>query len=179
MSITLYLGPMFASKTTALLDKYVDKKTLAIKPILDDRFSAISASAIFTHDGLSIPCITMETHMKFIEHDIPEIVLIDEGQFFTNLAEACGFFAAKGCRVYVAALSGTSECRPWKPVSDLIPICDEIVHCKAKLCNRCRRGKASFTALRPEEGVKKGDILIGGAEKYEPVCRECWDLKNK
>lgn len=77
-------------------------------------------------------------------------------------------WASGGSRVYVSALNGKSDLTQWDSVSELIPICDEIMYIKATLCMRCRKNKASFTAVK--RGVQKdGAVLIGGGETYEPV----------
>lgn len=172
MSITLFTGPMFSGKTSALISKYVDGgSTLAIKPRMDTRYSA---EFITSHDGKRIPASLFSTYLP--KENIAEnvrIVLIDEGQFFFNLPEACRYYADElGLEVYVAALNGTSDMKPWPHVSHLIPVCDDIVHMKAKECSMCHQRSAPFTIYNVPGG-KVGMVEIGGADKYSPVCRTC------
>lgn len=168
MSVTLYMGPMFGGKTSALIGHYVDGKTIAFKYMADKRYSD---TAIVSHDGIFIPA----TSCLQLPHNIRgsyETVLVDEGQFFENLREAVQAYISFGLKVYISALSGTSELTAWPKISEIIPICDDIVHLKARLCMRCRKRQAPFTAVK--RGTQKKDqIEIGGADKYEPVCRFC------
>lgn len=168
MSITLYMGPMFSGKTSALIGHYVQDKTIAFKYTADKRYSD---TAIVSHDGLCIPatsCLQLPPHVE----GSYEIVLVDEGQFFGNLREAAQAYSSFGLKVYISALNGTSELSPWAAVSEVVPICDDVVHLKARLCMCCRKRQAPFTAIK--KGTQKKDqIVIGGADKYEPVCRLC------
>jgi thymidine kinase len=115
----------------------------------------------------------------YLPEELPECktVLIDEGQFFRKggddaFRKTCTAYANAGINVYISALNGTSEQEPWETVSDIIPICDEIHHLKAKLCMRCRKRAAPFTGLKRGQ-TKNGQIKVGGSDEYEPVCRFC------
>ena len=180
MSVTLYTGPMFSGKTSALISHYVEGETVAFKHSTDLRY--VSTEEIVSHDGLRIPATKLRWLPSVKDHifDGKKAVLIDEGQFFDHhppdersLNVACLLYAQAGLNVYVSALNGTSEMGQWKTVSDLIPICDEIHHLKAKLCMRCRKRAAPFTAVKRGE-LKSGQVLVGGSETYEPVCRCCF-----
>jgi thymidine kinase len=176
MPVTLYIGPMFSSKTTTLIGQYAEGDTIAYKFSADKRYSA---DAIVSHDGLSIPATSCDL-LPVLEDKVRdrygmplfETVLIDESQFFENLREAVGSYVKLGLKVYITALSGTSELTPWQRVSEILPICDDIVHLKAKLCMRCHRHQAPFTAVK-KDAQKIGLVDIGGADKYEPVCGRC------
>ena len=168
MSVTLYIGPMFSGKTTALVSKYVEGDTMSFKHTADDRYGY--NSRIITHGGLSVPAKQVSVVPLVVA--CKRVVLIDEGQFFCNIREAALHYARCGSDVYITALSGTSELGAWGNVSDLIPICDDVVHLKAPLCMRCRARPAPFTATKV--GItKSGEVKVGGAETYEPVCRNC------
>ncbi len=172
MSITLYTGPMFSGKTSALISKYVEGCTVCFKLVNDNRYEQ-ETPRICSHDGLSIPCIDTPPEIDVSMAHGFDVVIIDEGQFFNNLVEVCVKLANMGVNVYVSALNGTSELGKWQTVSDLLPHCDDIIHLKAKLCMRCRKNPACFTALR-QGIIKNGAISIGGIDKYEPVCRKCY-----
>ena len=129
---------------------------------------------IKSHDGISIPAIAKETLYcgKSTLPDGTKRVLIDEGQFFSDLAVGCVYYLSLGIDVYVAALNGTSERKPWQSVSRLIPHVDKITHLSATRCSICRKRRAPFTAVA-EGCVKSTEVEIGGADKYIPVCRYC------
>ena len=168
MSVTLFLGPMFSGKTTALIARY-NKDAIAFKHTIDRRDAE---DVIVSHNGLTIPARAM--------HELPEscggarTVLIDEGQFFNaeTITYAVQRYAAEGADVYISALNGTSERTQWETVSELLPLCDDIQFMKAKLCMRCRAAPAPFTALK-HLGKKAGKIMVGDSAEYLPVCRAC------
>jgi len=170
--IKLYIGPMFSGKTSKLISKYTGpEECLAIKPTQDTR---CLATEIKSHDGITIPAIAIPR----LDSDKPEIsltiqrVLVDEGQFFPDLALGCMQLVSMGIDVYVAALNGTSEREPWPSVSALIPHADKIEHVTAVRCSICKKRRAPFTAVK--KGCEKtGTVMIGGAESYFPVCRNC------
>jgi thymidine kinase len=179
MSLTLYIGPMFAGKTNSLIAKYVEGETLAFKNSIDKRYE--DGARIVSHDGLSIPAWSYYNIPLFSITEMPlgiKTVLIDEGQFFPNLREACEHYSGVLVMdVYVSALSGTSELGAWDSVSNIIPICDDIQHLKAKLCMRCHKRAAPFTAVKYGV-VKKGTVKVGGSKDYDCVCRDCFEKNN-
>jgi thymidine kinase len=77
--IKLYLGCMFSGKTSSIIDKYVsDGSCLGIKPLIDTRGDT---SAITSHNGASIPAITLKKLCLIPAASIPPVrgrVLIDE-----------------------------------------------------------------------------------------------------
>jgi thymidine kinase len=147
---------------------------LAIKPRTDNRGCV---DKITNHEGVSIPATSVIklcdiANPTFVLKDTIKCVLIDEGQFFQDLVLGCNYFVSLGLKVYVAALNGTSERTPWGSISFLIPHADRITHLTANKCSICNVNRAPFTALK--DNVRKcGDVLIGGADKYMPLCRKC------
>jgi thymidine kinase len=174
--IKLYIGPMFSGKTSKLISKYTGPNDcVVIKPAKDTR---CQSTEIRSHDGIAIPAIAIDR----LYYDRPYLppttrrILIDEGQFFNELSMGCMFFISLGIDVYVAALNGTSERKPWGAVTYLIPHADKIKHMTAVRCSMCMKKRAPFTALK-EGLVKDEEVMIGGAESYIPVCRTCTQMR--
>jgi len=171
--ITLILGPMFASKSTALLawerrSKFAKRSVIAFKHAIDTRYSR--SGSIVTHDGHALQhAVVTDTLMKHLEvasqHDV---ILIDEGQFFSDLQEFC-VACGDEKHIVVAALSGDFQRRPFQPVLPIIAMADKIEH----LCATCVKcgGDAAFSARISEETAQ---TVVGGTDKYEPRCGDCF-----
>src|SRR4051794_20572552 len=83
-SLTVITGPMFAGKTSLLIEKYNQlknfRKRLVFKPSIDKRYSSIN---IVSHRGEEIKAISI-TNIEEIEQykEQAEIIFIDEIHFF-------------------------------------------------------------------------------------------------
>lgn len=167
-NVVLFTGPMFAGKTERLIDIYYTKKAVfVIKPTIDTR---CEFDRIVSHSGAWVPAVAAA---KLLPVPLPahtKVVCIDEGQFFPDLVEGVVNIARLGVDVYVAALNGTSDQKPWPQISDLFPYVTEVVYIPAAVCSRCNSKPAHFTKRLAQS---KDVILIGGAGDYMPVCRNC------
>lgn len=93
---------------------------------------------------------------------------IDEGQFFVDIVEFAEQAANNGKIVIVSSLGGTFLRGTFNNIIDLIPKAEKIKKLAA-ICKLCK-SSASFTFRTADENDQS---LIGGEEKYMPVCREC------
>lgn len=166
-TITLFTGPMFAGKTTRLIELFDQEDTVAIKPLIDTRHPV---GWIISHTGARIPCAMLGEN---VVSERTKKVLIDEGQFVENLREMCVMFARIGIDVYVSALNATSEQEEWPEVSKLIPVCTEIIFVRSGHCETCKLAAASHTVTKPCGAAKEGKIHIGGKNMYASVCTRC------
>lgn len=172
--ITLILGPMFASKSTALLawerrSKFAKRNVVAFKHSIDTRYS--TSDKIVTHDGNVLEnAIVAENLMPFVEEAKKfDVVLVDEGQFFPDLLDFCSALPEK--HIVIAALSGDFQRKPFNPVVDIFAMADTIQH----LCATCVRcgNDAPFSARITAETAQ---TVVGGSDKYEPRCGQCFNL---
>ena len=197
MSINLCLGPMFAGKTSWLIDTwdmYVAdmgmETIMAIKPIIDTRYSKediVSHVDKVSHAQRKIPAIQITSMQEFLEHHLNDqvmTVLIDEGQFIVDLVDGCLRLVDMGIHVYISALNATAEQKPWPVISELIAQADTIEHLQAT-CAICGMCFAAHTRVKPVDGdcalakcPKGTSVRIGGANIYEPVCRHCLIMHN-
>jgi thymidine kinase len=172
--ITLVIGPMFASKSTALLawerrSKFAKRTVVAFKHCIDARYS--SKNTIVTHDGnlLDNAVVTdkLLPHVEFaLQYDV---ILIDEGQFFDDLSEFVQLINSEKKHIVIAALSGDYKRVPFGPVVPLIAMADKIQH-QCATCVKCG-GDAPFTARISTETLQ---TVVGGSDKYEPRCSACF-----
>ncbi len=174
--IKLILGPMFSGKTSTLLSeleraKIAKKKVVLIRPNTDDR-------KFLTHSGIESPIdevfldeiCQLENKLEY------DVVGVDEGQFFANLAHDVNFLANNGVKVIISALNGTSEQEPFEGIQDLIPFAEEVIK-KNAVCMECGSDFASYSYYKA--GEKKDKVKTGGASDYEALCRKCYNIKRQ
>lgn len=164
---------------------------ILIKPVIDDRSG--SAEITSTHpsplgsSGASrqrsgIPAERLSDVIGREDVRRAEVIGIDEGQFFPDLLR--GVLALSlHARVYVSALSSTWRGVPFledgktsNPLA-LVPHSSPVIALHG-VCVGCgdRARPAIYSMLRSSEtgGVLEGDVKIGGAELYSPMCRWCY-----
>lgn len=178
MSLTLIIGPMFAGKSSAILQRVrraqvLGWKHLVVTCAIDTRYD-ISGSRIVTHDHAGVEALgvkVLKGVRDLAEYKEARLIIVEEGQFLPDLYDfVLGAVEEDGKEVVVVGLDGDSDRRPFGKVLDLIPLSDEIVRITS-LCKRCGDGTAAlFSAL--VSGTKEGQVHVGGADMYEPLCRK-------
>ena len=176
MHLTLILGPMFAGKSSAILARLrraevLGWPSLVLTSSLDTRYD--ETQAIKTHDQDSAAAVGTSMLMSVkggAAYKDAKLVIIEEAQFFSDLFDfVVAAVETDGKDVVVVGLDGDSERRPFGDVLRLVPLADEVVRLTA-LCKQCGDGTAAlFSAL--VQGEKTEQICVGGADRYEPMCR--------
>lgn len=175
-SIHVIVGPMFAGKTTALLNRVqvelsAGRRVAMVKSEKDTRYGL---NAVVSHDGIQMPCLAVPNLAAF-RNKIGEeaykkldVVGIDEAHFFKDLYSFCQIAADhEGKTVIVAGLDGDFLRKSFGSILDLIPLADTIV----KLSSHCELcGKAAHFTFRKTDDMNKE--VIGGKDVYMPVCRQ-------
>jgi thymidine kinase len=88
--IILILGPMFAGKTTKLIEmvnRYtiMKKNTIVIRYQFDERYS--NERKIVTHDKKEYPAVPMSSITSQMETLVEfDVIGIDEGQFYSDVS---------------------------------------------------------------------------------------------
>ena len=169
--LELIIGPMFSGKTSRLIQikqKYtiLNKKILTLKPIIDNRYS--QQSVIVTHDQNRSECISRFTLSEVYDIDNYDVIIIEEGQFFSDLFEYVIKWS-KTKKVYVAGLNGDANQNLFGDLYKLIPLADNIVFLTA-LCKVCNDGTPAIFTKK----MISNDIIVevGGSEMYQAVCRK-------
>lgn len=175
MSIEVITGPMFAGKTTELLQRiqryrYCDYNIITFKPLMDTRYS--SSSEIVTHTGKKETESVVTTEILDLDLIPPDtrVVCIDEGQFFSNIVSFSEDCRKKGYRVIISCLDLTSELKPFPNMGELFCKADTVTKLKA-VCMLCKKRDAGFSKCLVE---KKDNILIGSHGMYIASCFECF-----
>jgi len=188
--LKLFIGPMYASKTTHLLQEIMDdinmdskKKILFINHLSDTR----SDGPFSTHNKELMQCFdfTKSKNVTFIKTDqlntvdtrYYDIILIDEAQFFMNANDLYDFCNTNvrlhNKYICVASLIADSNCKKFGSVIDLIPMSDEIHHLYAK-CTICARNGMPNTPAAFTKKIVDNDsqIIIDVDDKaFIAVCR--------
>jgi thymidine kinase len=190
-SLTLIDGPMFANKTSTLIELikiYVneinpDFDLTVIKPTTDNRYAK---SELVSHNGLRYPALECapdellillqkEISIKGKFAHMKHKIFIDEGHFFQNLYDAVNLCLDAGIDVVVSGINIDYMMNPFQEMQKLQNIAKTHILCSA-YCNEC--GKlARYTKIRPEV-VHSNDssvVIVGGSDKYAPYCgkKEC------
>lgn len=175
--ISLILGSMYSGKTTEMLTslrryQLAKKRCLLIRYSHDMRYDEQARNGgIVTHDGHEFVFDTFRcdrlSKADGVIRDY-DVIGIDEGQFFTDIADA-DTYADIGKIVVVSALDGDYLRRPFGNIHLLIPHCEKVVK-KNAVCSECGED-AAFT-----KRIVAGDALIdiGADDKYRAACRQCY-----
>ena len=172
--ITLFLGSMKSSKTSKLLE-ILDKaqyrwgiKTVFVRPDIDNR------KFLSRYNYIKSNILTCKKLNDVIEQlKNYNLICIDEGQFLDDLGPVCDELSLKGIEIYIAALNGDSDMKPWQSISECIPYVDNIERLSG-VCENCGKLRTTFSFY---EG-KKDKVEIGDS-KYRIYCRECWNEISK
>jgi len=78
--------------------------------------------------------------------------------------------AEKGKVVIISALDGTFQRKPFGRILELIPMAEQISKLTS-VCAVCGKDASFSQRLTLEQDVE----VIGGAEMYRPVCRQCFN----
>lgn len=189
--LTLYVGPMFAGKSSRLLLDYKASSDvepfgkLLVKPEIDNRYAD---DKVVTHDKVSEPCFTIKklnelplkgyfrklykAFEQYKERDSDSYfrLYIDECHFFEDLVPSIKHFLSLGIDVICAGLDVTSTGDVFKNMEGAFGLADKIV----KLRGRCQfcMGHSKYTLRKFSDDR---EVLVGGEESYIPVCGSCFD----
>ncbi|MDP4222648.1 MAG: thymidine kinase [Bacteroidota bacterium] len=177
-SVEVITGSMFSGKTEELMRRlrratFAGLKVQIFKPSIDVRYSE---SKVISHDERSIVSTPVDnaSSILLLAGDA-NVVGIDEAQFFDNsIIEVCGRLANSGLRVVVAGLDMDFMGNPFGPMPGLLSIAEVVTKLHA-ICMRCG-SLAQYSFRKSDEA---GVVVLGEKEKYEPLCRECYNRAMK
>lgn len=174
--IIVYTGPMFSSKSVMMFFAHergmiAEKKVLAFKPKLDDRFgdSVIKSRKL----EAILKAVDISDISELTEYDA-DVYIIDEFQFLKGDISIIQKMANEGKIFHIAGLDMTAEGKPFGPMPELLAIADQ-VNKQVAVCNDCKEENAIYSFFL---GKKDKDIVVGNRE-YIPLCRTCWSKRMK
>jgi thymidine kinase len=180
--LTVYAGPMYAGKTTALIAELEtsieDNKTvLVLKPKIDNRYAT---EDVVSHDGTSlrketghtVQCLELNESVPLKDLEDIDVLLIDEAQFFNELCyESIPVYLEHGIDVIAVGLDMDSEGKGFGSMPFLLEQAN-IVYKLSSICSIC--GDEATRTFRKFTASSSSQVLIGGNETYEPRCLEHW-----
>jgi thymidine kinase len=184
-TMELIIGPMFSGKTTRLIaqiSRYsiAHKRCAVIRHSVDTRYEELR-----THCGQCckaaniINCTSIKDVLftQTIRSPDYDVIGIDETQFFAYDEKSTWIMAREiddacmcGKTIICAGLDTNWLREPYNYISGLVSRADVITKLRA-ICMRCDR-EAIYSARKPDSGADGNPI--GGADKYEALCRRCY-----
>ena len=167
MVVHLFLGPMFAGKTSKMLEMH--ERIGGV--ILDFHEGNMEKGMVMNHDGYSGMGIKTRCLFDVLESiENYRNIFINEGQFFDDLYE----FVLEAeswdeCNVYIFALDGDFKRRPMGHISQVLPLCDRVEKLRGK-CTLCVN-----ESLFSKRTVKSEEQYLPDASAYMPLCRKCYN----
>lgn len=183
-NLHIYIGPMYAGKTTKLINTYeecLDKEenTIILTHSSEVRYSIDKLS---THDQKKVSCFKSESIVEFMTEQKDTIeksrtILIDECQFFSDLPKILHLVNELHKNVYIFGLDGDFQRNKFGQILDLIPHCDTIEKLSAS-CNMCtsNTGHSSPAIFSHRTSTSNEQVLVGSQDEYQSLCRSCYNL---
>ncbi|NOY36519.1 MAG: thymidine kinase [Chlorobi bacterium] len=171
--IEVITGSMFSGKTEELIRrlkraKLANQKVEIFKPGIDNRYSE---NDVVSHDSNAIHSTPVDTsaNILLLAYDV-DVVGIDEAQFFDEgLVGVCNQLADQGIRVIVAGLDMDYERNPFGPMPGLLASAEYVTKVHA-ICMQC----GNLAQYSHRKITKKGQVIVGEKDIYEPLCRACY-----
>lgn len=177
MSITVYTGPMFSSKSDRLLEQMrryeiAKRRVMLFKPAIDDRYDE---TKVVSHSGQGLDAIPLASIDELWGRHLEDVQVLglDEVQFFFDPLEwidKLRALSARGVVVYVAGLDMDFMGKPFETTKELMAVANK-VYKQTAICMEC--GQEAMYTQRIVDGkeVTEGEsIQVGGVELYEPRC---------
>ena len=184
-SLELYIGPMYAGKSTELIRiinryKCLNKNILVINHVFNNRYGS---TGLTTHNHEKVEkCIILENLKDLHNEEFDnifkntEVIIIEELQFFKDAYDTITNWCDAHNKIVIGAgLDGDFMRNPFGDIYRLIPHAEKVIKLTA-LCKKCGDGTiAAFTRR-----ITKNDevTLVGSDEAYEAVCRKHYLLQN-
>lgn len=189
--LKVILGPMFSGKSSTLINdinkyRFITDKMVVVNSILDKqrhsdmKIDENGIGQLKTHDSKTFPAIMLKNlselntnkfyNKKYLDSSI---ILIDEGQFYSDLYSFLKTELAKpgNKKFIVAGLSSDINQNPIGDIIKLIPLADDIIKLSA-FCVYCKDATpGNFTKLLISSN-SNSNIKVGAKEIYAPVCRK-------
>ncbi|MCD1146628.1 thymidine kinase [Peptoniphilus sp. KCTC 25270] len=181
--LLLHTGSMFSGKTSSL-EREIKRfriagyHTLVFKPSIDNRNNR---DAIKSHDNEEIDAYSVDTVAaldEIAEREKADVIAVDEVQFLGGSVEEVLAVFNKyldcGKTVVCAGLDMDFETNPFDLVKEIMARADYVEKHHA-VCASC--GADAWISHRTTKEEER--VVIGATEKYEPLCRVCYNLKLK
>ena len=172
--IEVICGSMFSGKTVELIRRlrraeFANQELILFKPKIDNRYSKKN---VVSHSGNAFEGVLVEKASEILRHiNEHKVVAIDEAQFFDDeIVSVCKTLSGQGIRVILAGLDMDYTGKPFGPMPNLLSVAEYVTKVHA-ICVSCGN-LAQFSHRTVED---KSQVLVGAVEKYQPLCRACFN----
>ncbi len=172
--IEVVCGSMFSGKTEELIRRlkraqFANQRLLLFKPKIDDRYHEEN---VVSHQGSSLSAHVIDHSSEILKIWTNEkVVAVDEAQFFDEgITEVSNVLAKKGVRVILAGLDMDYKGVPFGPMPALLAIAEYVTKVHA-ICVSC----GNLAQFSHRTVTETGQVLVGAVEKYQPLCRSCYN----
>lgn len=159
--IHLILGPMYAGKTTKLLELYE-----LYRGVVFDYAEFNGEGFMVSHNKKTVPCLKRMTLIDS-EWITDGPLFVNEAQFFPDLLA----FVKKWESVYdiyLFGLDGDFQRKPFEPIVQVLPLCDTMI----KLQGTCALCPAP--SLFSKRITDHQETYLLDESAYIPICRLCY-----
>jgi thymidine kinase len=154
------------------------KKIQIFKPQRDDRYTKDNTT-IITHLGWQKESIAIKDGLDILkyleENDLPDVIAVDEAFMVPGVAKVLIWLFRHGTSIIVSSIELSYAGKPFKEITAMFPWATE-VHKMSAVCAVCKRREAHYTYRKTDDD---SDIVVGGAESYEPRCWVCHPTINE
>ena len=174
--IQVIFGPMFSGKTTELLRRIrrykIRNDSCIILKTKDSRYSS-DENKLMTHDDFNyLDAISCDNLMDKLDEALRhDVIGIDEGQFFSDIIPFAESLANSNKIVIVACLDSDYRREPFGNICYLLAKSEKVTKLSS-ICHYCKKDAGFSARITKETAIK----IIGGKDKYRPVCRTCYCL---
>lgn len=190
MSVDISLGPVRSGKSTAVINKitrYADVglKVMYVNHSKDIRLTESSDNVATSHNSgfqkLSKKIAGFKAaRLSDVNFTGYHVVGIDEGQFFDDIVSVVrDLFINRGIHVVIASLDLDFKLNPIGSVNQLIGLCEPgHINKLAAICEKCDINSIKEAGFSMKISGNDSIEDPGGAEKYIPVCINCYKKYN-
>lgn len=172
-TLEVICGPMFAGKTSLLIDRMQRAErdgtpAIAFKHASDTRYHA---THLATHDGRHVAALAVCDPIELVSRlGRSRVVVIDEAHFFGAwLWDIVVPILRDRRRLIIAGVERDHTGRPFEPFPRLLVEADMVTKLGGS-CARC--GKSAIHSQRMSDDASR--LVVGGSELYQARCRECF-----
>tara|TARA_B100000424_G_scaffold266920_1_gene258823 strand:+ start:502 stop:1026 length:525 start_codon:yes stop_codon:yes gene_type:complete len=170
MSIEIYIGPMFAGKTTKLISMYNENKDS--NKVVIDYNKELSINNLINHTTIKLEKAYKGPYLSLIQEKYKNIlskkyIYINECQFFPDLKTFVLKCLDQNINVYLYGLDGDYKQDLFGQTMELIPYCSYIEKIKGT-CQKCTMD--SIVSYRTTNDT---EIYLPNNNIYIPLCFKC------
>lgn len=182
MSLSVVISPMYAGKTTYIINNAYAMTKLGFKCLLVNHSIDTRDDSISCHNSIydlnKIPFKILKTdNLSTIDYEKYDYIFVDEFQFFSqnDTIDTVLNWVEFKTKVVVAGLKGDYLNKPFGFMLQMIPHADKIISMNSMcvICSEMNQVvEAPFSKLISNKDFNNvGNILVGSEESYIPVCR--------